>query len=188
MKKTKLMIAIITSSMLIACSSNPSNKDIKKSEDVLLQENNLPMVISGNSVETAKLGILTEGGYTSFNDLNISEIEKTDVLINNIVNFGFDQYTLNQESLKNVNKHIDFLKKNNTIKVIVEGHTDEKGEKSYNLNLGERRATTVKEFMVSQGILPERIETISLGESKPLNNSSTKEAWEQNRRAVFVYN
>ena len=116
------------------------------------------------------------------------DIDKNDILANKIVFFDFNEYALSKKNIKIINFHVDLLKKNNTIKIILEGHTDERGEKSYNLNLGEKRGNSVKDYMVSQGVKSEQVEVISLGETTPMINESNEEAWKQNRRVVFIYN
>jgi peptidoglycan-associated lipoprotein len=184
----KHIIAITLATLLGACTTLPEQSDINKSEDILLKENNIPLIVTNEDTENSKTEILTENGFISINDLNLTDTEKNAILKDNIIHFGFNEYTLSEKSLKNIDLHIAFLKNNNTIKVIVEGHTDERGEKSYNLNLGEKRANAVKAYVQKQGIMAERIEVISFGETMPLNNSSNKKAWNKNRRAVFIYN
>jgi len=71
-------------------------------------------------------------------------------------------------------------------KILVEGHTDERGTNEYNLALGDRRANAVKDYLVSLGVSSSRIETISYGEEKPLCMGSDEECWQKNRRAHFV--
>ena len=68
----------------------------------------------------------------------------------------------------------------------MEGHCDERGTAEYNMALGERRAQEAKQYLVNLGIDASRIETISYGKERPLDNRSTEEAWAQNRRAQFL--
>ena len=70
--------------------------------------------------------------------------------------------------------------------IIIEGHCDERGTREYNLALGERRANSVKEFLVSLGVEPGRITTISYGKERPAADGSTSESWAENRRSVTV--
>ncbi len=70
--------------------------------------------------------------------------------------------------------------------IIIEGHCDERGTREYNLALGERRANSVKEFLVSLGVEPGRVTTISYGKERPSAEGSTSESWAENRRAVTV--
>jgi peptidoglycan-associated lipoprotein len=70
--------------------------------------------------------------------------------------------------------------------LIIEGHCDERGTNAYNMALGARRADAVKQFMVNLGLAPDRFETISYGEERPLDPGHNEEAWARNRRAAFV--
>jgi len=76
--------------------------------------------------------------------------------------------------------------KNSSAKIIVEGHCDERGTAEYNMALGERRAQEAKQYLINLGIDASRIETISYGKERPLDNRSIEEAWAQNRRAQFL--
>lgn len=99
--------------------------------------------------------------------------------------FDFDQYTLTPEAQQTLNGNADFLTAKPEIKVLIEGHCDERGSDEYNLSLGERRARAVQEYLSSLGIAPERLSTISYGEERPLEPSSNEDAWAKNRRAEF---
>ena len=188
MKNLKKITVIIATVLLAACSSTPSEMEINQSEDILLTEDNLPLIIAEEAIQMAKSEILKFGGYDTLSEIDVLEEEKAYILTNNIINFDFDSYELSDKGIKNVKKHIDFLKKYNTIRIIVEGHTDDRGEKSYNLNLGEKRALSVKKFMTDNGIEEKRVEVVSLGEAIPKNSEGTKKAWKENRRSVFIYN
>lgn len=83
-------------------------------------------------------------------------------------------------------KQATYLKANPTLSVVLEGHTDERGTREYNLALGERRATAAKNYLISNGIAANRIKVISYGKEKPANPASNALAWSQNRRAVTV--
>ena len=101
------------------------------------------------------------------------------------VYFAYNQFTLDDESRKVLEKNAAYLKANPTQKIIVEGHCDERGSDEYNLALGERRAVAAKSYLVSLGIPAERLSTISYGEEQPLVAAANEEAWAQNRRAEF---
>src|SRR6266702_3720297 len=79
-----------------------------------------------------------------------------------------------------------FLRTNAQVKVVLEGHCDERGSTEYNLALGDRRAAAAKQFVVSLGISADRIETVSYGKEKPFCSASTEECWQQNRRGHFI--
>lgn len=102
------------------------------------------------------------------------------------VYFAFDDYTLNSDSQATLNKVAEFLKGNQAVVVQVEGHCDERGSIEYNLALGERRAQSVKNYLVQLGVDAARLPTISYGEEKPVEQGHDESAWSKNRRAEFV--
>lgn len=99
--------------------------------------------------------------------------------------FAFDSSAISSDAAASLRTQADWLRKNNT-NVIVEGHADERGTREYNLALGERRANSVKQYLVSQGIAADRISTVSYGKERPAVLGSNEAAWAQNRRAVTV--
>ncbi|MBN2428552.1 MAG: peptidoglycan-associated lipoprotein Pal [Deltaproteobacteria bacterium] len=101
------------------------------------------------------------------------------------IHFEFDQYTLTAEAREILARNAQFLQIHNTIRVIIEGHCDERGSDEYNLALGERRARAVKDYMGSLGIPASQMSIISYGEEIPLDPQSGEEAWAKNRRADF---
>lgn len=104
------------------------------------------------------------------------------------VYFGFDSSALDAESQATLNRQIAWLKKYPQNKVTIEGHCDQRGTRDYNLALGERRATSVKNFLVSGGISSSRISTISYGKERPAVVGSGDEVYRLNRRGVTVCN
>ena len=100
--------------------------------------------------------------------------------------FAFDSSALNSQATEALDTQVKWLKANPSTNVVVQGHTDERGTREYNLALGERRANAVKRYLVSQGIAADRISTISYGKERPAVLGSNEAAWAQNRRAVTV--
>ena len=98
--------------------------------------------------------------------------------------FGLDQFNLSKDSTATLDKQAAWLKTNGGVTIRVEGHCDERGTREYNLALGERRANSIKDYLVAKGINPDRVITISWGKEKPIANGSTEGAWRQNRRGV----
>lgn len=96
--------------------------------------------------------------------------------------FAYDKYNLSDEA-KAITKNLaDVLAKNNTIKVTVEGHCDERGTNEYNLALGDKRAKAVKEYLLALGVPAKRVDIISYGEEKPVCTESSEPCWAKNRR------
>ncbi len=102
--------------------------------------------------------------------------------------FDFDRYNLKPSARRVLEKQAVWLKKYSKLTITVEGHTDERGTREYNLALGDRRANSTKDYLISLGVSPNRIKTISYGKERPVALGSNEAAWAQNRRAVTVVN
>lgn len=100
--------------------------------------------------------------------------------------FDLDAAELDDTGRTTAQMNADLLKKYSTWVVTVEGHCDERGTAEYNLALGERRSVAVKTYLVSLGIAPDRIRTVSYGKEFPFDPGHNEEAWAKNRRAHFV--
>jgi len=99
-----------------------------------------------------------------------------------IVYFGFDEYELSDQNTSIVKFYADVLIQNPNQRVVLKGHTDERGTPEYNLALGERRAKAVERVMMLFGVTQNQIETVSFGEEQPAAFEHTEAAWELNRR------
>ncbi|MEW5804590.1 MAG: peptidoglycan-associated lipoprotein Pal [bacterium] len=102
------------------------------------------------------------------------------------VHFAFDRSDLSAESCKVLKENADLLKQYPQANVQIEGHCDERGSTSYNLALGERRAVSVRDYLVSLGVQSARLSTISYGEEMPIDSGHDEEAWAKNRRAHMI--
>jgi len=100
--------------------------------------------------------------------------------------FATNSTALTTASRDTLRKQADYIRKNKGLNVVLEGHADERGTREYNLALGEKRAHTAKDYLVTYGISGKRISIISYGKEKPVNSASTPLAWSQNRRSVTV--
>jgi len=102
--------------------------------------------------------------------------------------FALDSHQLQPDARVTLEKQADWLRQNPVVTVAVEGHADERGTRDYNLALGERRATAVRDYLVALGIDANRMKTVSFGKERPVDPRSTKDAWMKNRRGVMVVN
>ena len=100
--------------------------------------------------------------------------------------FDYDRYEIRDDARQALLTDARSLKERPNIRISIEGHCDERGSEAYNLALGDKRANAAKEFLVSQGIDPARIDTISYGEEKPFATGHDEASWSQNRRAHLV--
>ncbi|MEQ8193757.1 MAG: peptidoglycan-associated lipoprotein Pal [Rhodospirillales bacterium] len=100
--------------------------------------------------------------------------------------FDFDKFALKPDARATLEKQAAWLKKYPSVTIVVEGHADERGTREYNLALGERRANSAKDYLVTLGVNPSRVKTISYGEERPVALGSNEKSWSQNRRSVTV--
>ncbi len=105
--------------------------------------------------------------------------------VNEDVYFNFDDASLSADARMVLKNKVAWLRENPNASVLVEGHCDERGTAEYNIALGQRRAESVKTFMVNAGIGASRINTISYGEERPVDVAGNEAAWAKNRRAHF---
>jgi peptidoglycan-associated lipoprotein len=110
------------------------------------------------------------------------------VAVGDRVLFDYDSASLDSSAKILLDGQSRFLRANTDLNFIVEGHCDERGTREYNLALGEQRATAVRDYLVIQGIDPDRIKVISYGKEKPAVVGSNGMAWSKNRRAVTIIN
>jgi peptidoglycan-associated lipoprotein len=101
--------------------------------------------------------------------------------------FDFDRATIRQEFAETLRAHASFLQSNPSVRLTVEGHTDERGTPEYNIALGERRAQAVVQYMQNLGVSSNQMRTVSYGEERPIDMSRTEAGFAKNRRAVLTY-
>ena len=106
------------------------------------------------------------------------------IAVGDRVLFDYDSSKLSSEAKLTLDKQSRFLRVNSDLTFTIEGHCDERGTREYNLALGEKRATAVRDYLVIEGISPDRIRVISYGKEKPAVVGSNNMAWSKNRRAV----
>ena len=102
------------------------------------------------------------------------------------IHFDFDRYVIRKEDIHVLEGHARWLKANAKDLLLIEGHCDERGTNEYNLALGERRATAAVQYLVAQGISPQRITTVSYGKERPQCAEHNEACWAKNRRAHFL--
>ena len=106
------------------------------------------------------------------------------VKVGDRVLFGYDSSELDDDDRSILDNQAKFLNQNPALKVTIEGHCDERGTREYNLALGEKRASAVKDYLISIGINSDRISVVSYGKERPQVLGSNKAAWSMNRRSV----
>jgi peptidoglycan-associated lipoprotein len=115
---------------------------------------------------------------------SLDEINKDKPL--QMIHFDYDRYFIREDAKPVLDQNSTWLKKFKTAKILIEGHCDERGTEEYNLALGEKRAQSTYDYLISLGVSPERIKIISYGKSQPLTLGHDEESWQLNRRAQFL--
>jgi peptidoglycan-associated lipoprotein len=171
MLKSSLLILVLTG-LLAACSSTPPPSMTSPADGQQVGATDVSQQPEVKGVD--------DGSVSS---QSVSDLQAVQGLER--VHFEFDQFTLTDEARATLNRNAAYLRANDGFKVVIEGHTDERGSDEYNLALGERRASAARQYLVSLGVDGSRLSIISFGEEKPLVDQSNEQAWAQNRRAEF---
>lgn len=101
------------------------------------------------------------------------------------IHFDFDKYVLTPQAMMILDDKAAYLREHSGVRVLVEGHCDDRGSSEYNLALGDRRANSAKNYLVKSGVAASRITTISYGEEQPLCMQQNESCWSRNRRGNF---
>ena len=177
----KKFIALIGAVSLLAACETASQKVVGGS---------VTSSANGSSASSSKVSSSKESAANKSSLFGKTKETAADKLIavGDRVLFGYDSAKLDESSKILIDAQSRFLRVNNDLNFVIEGHADERGTREYNLALGEQRATAVRDYLVIQGIDPERIKVISYGKEKPAVVGSNSMAWSKNRRAVTVIN
>ena len=154
---------------------------------------------SGDSTETMDSDMMEEQAESmdeSMDSMDKSEEERGPVpgsdedfySLGDRVFFDLDKFSLKAAARRVLERQADWLNTYENVSITIEGHCDERGTREYNLALGERRASALKNYLISLGVDPGRISTLSYGKERPDALGSNEAAWSQNRRGVSVIN
>ena len=124
----------------------------------------------------------TEAAPQTF--LSADEINRRQLL--RTVYFDFDRAEIRADQRATLQANAAWLRDHGDVRILIEGHCDERGTREYNLALGDRRAQAARDYLVSLGVDGARVETISYGEERPAGEGSNEAAWSLNRRGMFV--
>jgi peptidoglycan-associated lipoprotein len=185
MRRASLAVAILMVVTLAACSSGGSRATTAPPTAGEQQ----PEVVTPEPMEEEVVG--GPGTGTMVSEEVTEELPEDLAMLNargylQDVFFDTDSYELKPEAKQSLVANAEWLKEYPSVKVLVEGHCDERNTREYNLALGERRASAVEEYLVLLGVSPDRVRTISYGEERPFAVGHDESAWQLNRRAHFV--
>ena len=165
----KLVLPALLSLVLAACSSTGTDT-ASQVEDRS----------AGAGVTTVTAGGTSGSGIAALTDPN-------NILSKRSVFFDFDSYIIKSEAKPLVEAHARFLVQNQQMKMLIQGNTDERGSREYNLALGQKRADVVKQALLLLGAKESQIESVSLGEEKPRCDDASEACYAENRRGDMLY-
>ena len=170
----KLLASALLVFFLAACSTTP--KDTADSSG------------SGSTSTSSDVSSSAETETTESASIEPGSQEDLIVNVGDRVFFNYDSAELDTDAQELLQDQVAWLKQYTDVSVIIEGHCDERGTREYNLALGEKRAQSVKNYIINLGISANRVSTISYGKERPAVVGSNDGAWAQNRRSVTIVN
>lgn len=183
MKVSKLCVAASLLVLLAGCTTSGG----VEGEPVVAPVEDRPAASAAQGDAPASEGAQASGaaGTGSFQGGALED--PASPLSTRVIYFDFDSSEIQPSFIDVLRAHGEYLATHPEVKIMVEGHTDERGSREYNLALGERRADAVKRVLVLNGATTEQIEGVSFGEEKPVELGGDEAAWSKNRRAELIY-
>lgn len=187
-----LLVLTISALMLSACA------DTEETDSSLLEGGQNASGIndastsglnSGSGINGSELGGSNMYGSSNGGEANLGPefSDPSNPLSKRTIYFMLDSSQVQQDFVPVIAAHSQYLLANPSQRIILEGHTDERGSREYNIALGEQRAKSVANMMKIQGVSESQVQIVSYGEEKPAAYGSDESAWEQNRRVVIQY-
>ncbi|QIK37563.1 peptidoglycan-associated lipoprotein Pal [Caldichromatium japonicum] len=168
------LFLILTSTLVMGCASTSKPN---ASEGQSATSTSPP---AGWQSATRPLGSERPGALRPWEDPSSPLYERT-------IYFDYDTAQIKPEYVNLIRSHARYLGDHPDLRVTLEGHTDERGTREYNLALGDRRAEAVHQFMLSEGVRPKQLATLSYGEERPSDPGHTEQSWRLNRRVFIQY-
>jgi peptidoglycan-associated lipoprotein len=178
---SKIAIATLTLALLAGCSSSGPEQPAAPTE------NKTPVTPSGPSGTPVAPPTVSGQALTPEEALLASLKDPNSPLSKRIIYFDYDSYAIKDSYASLISAHAKVLSAHPALKLLVQGNTDERGSREYNLALGQRRAEAVKRALMLLGAQEGQIEAVSLGEEKPRMEGSDEAAYAENRRSELLY-
>ena len=167
----RLIIPALLALLIAGCSSTPDSE---------------PAAPVDSRNNDGKVATVTAGNMDS-RKLPPELTDPKSILSKRSVYFDYDKYDVKAEYKDLVAAHAKFLTNNRKFKMLVQGNTDDRGSREYNLALGQKRADSMKKMLTLLGAGEDQVESVSLGEEKPKNEGQNEAAWAENRRGDMLY-
>jgi peptidoglycan-associated lipoprotein len=177
MQNIKTLAMLVSSAALVMACSTP----VKLNDDVKVEERTTQAAVKpAPPIETRMVSSVDVGSVDPLDD-------PQGILAKRSVYFDYDSYIVKNEFKPVVEAHATYLTNNKSRKILIQGNTDERGGREYNLALGQKRAEAVRKSLTLLSVPDTQIEAVSYGKEKPKALGSNEAAWAENRRADIVY-
>lgn len=185
-KWIKIGLIVIPVMMVAACGTTATKKQADTGAPVQGTEENAGGATTTPVAPNSGADASALGGSAATNNGGMTSAEN-DLLQTKVVYFEYDSSTVKDSDRAVIQAHANYLAQHPEAKVTLEGHTDERGTREYNIGLGDRRANAVKQMMLLSGAAAGQISTVSYGEERPASLGHDESAWAKNRRVEIVY-
>jgi peptidoglycan-associated lipoprotein len=191
----KLLAGLIVVVGLAGCASTPPESEAGAAVEDRSATQTTPGGVttapigSGGPSGTTGLGTGTQAGGPGAGGPGSASVlrDPANILSRRFILFDYDSYVVKDEFRPLIQAHGKYLADNRNARMRLEGHTDERGSREYNIALGQRRSEAVKRMLLATGATDAQIETVSFGKEKPRNPASNEAAWAENRRVEIFY-
>jgi peptidoglycan-associated lipoprotein len=181
----RVIVFVLSAAVVIAgCSTTPEDQQ----SAAAVEDRSKPGAKPGadaKSVDRPKIAAVdvTQGKKDAASALK----DPASILSKRSIYYDLDKFDVKDEYRGLIEAHAKYLRENPSARMLIQGNTDERGSREYNVSLGQRRSDGVKRMMVLLGAREEQIESVSLGEEKPQSDGHSEDAWSKNRRSDILY-
>ena len=179
---SRLILAVVCAATLAGCASKRAATPVEPPADAPVDT----ATTTGAAPVDATAGSALESSSSSADAAGVAG-PQGGLLSQRVIYFAFDRAEIRSEDAPMVAAHAAWLAANPQARIRLEGHTDERGTREYNIGLGERRSQTVRRALTLQGVADNQIATVSFGEERPAAAGEDESAWSQNRRVEILY-
>lgn len=183
----KGLVIAVPAVTLMACQSGPSEAELEAERNRVAQQqaDAERLATEAQQAEEAKVKAAAAARLRAAEDEKMREMKALQG--QQTIYFDFDRSSIKSDFYAVLDMHASYLVKHSSQSIVIEGHTDNRGTPEYNIALGERRAKSVETYLQNAGVSGSQISVVSYGEEKPANFGTSEASFEQNRRAVIVY-
>jgi len=178
----RILWAVLIASLLAACAGTQSTDS---QPPAAVEDRGVGKPAAAQPVETRPIGGVDLIGRPAAGAAALKD--PNNILSKRSVYYDFDRYDVKDEYKPMIEAHARYLRENGATRMLIQGNTDERGSREYNIALGQRRSEAVKQMMQLLGARPDQIESVSFGEEKPRATGHDEKSWAENRRADIVY-